>query len=164
MTPRGGEAAILEAQLRFHEAGGGRTWSPLDLGSYLPLPLCVTSGKPLGLSEPSIPVKEIRSPPFRLAKGHEVPGTEALLGESCWDRSRLYLFPSPAERGRPRVTRTCVSTCAVMQWPSHETKGSGAAAGRPGVGAGQGSLWFPLGKELLPSPARLCLHTGPLDE
>ena len=75
MTQTRGEAAILEARLWLHKGGTGGIWSPLDLRSYLPLPLCVTLGKPLGLSEPSMPIKEREAHPMGWQKASEVPGT-----------------------------------------------------------------------------------------
>lgn len=50
-------------------------WSTLDLRSNLPLPLFVTSSKPHGLSEPSMPIKETEAHAVGQQRASEVPGT-----------------------------------------------------------------------------------------
>lgn len=75
--------------------------SPLDLISNLPLPLCVTLGKPLGFSESSVPTKEMRSLPPRLAKANEVPGIQQMLCERCWIRGRLGHFGLQPREAEP---------------------------------------------------------------
>lgn len=103
--------------------------SPLDLISNLLLPLCVTLGKPLGFSESSIPTKERRNLPLRLAKANEVPGIQQMLCERCWIRGRLlFISVSSRERLSP-VTCPREPASRVGQWPSLEVKWKGAAAG-----------------------------------
>lgn len=161
MTQSWREAAVPAAQYGFTtgKAAGGRV---TQTRFYLSFLLCVTLGEPPGLSEPSMPIKAIRSPTHWVGTKQMYAKCQAHNGCSvgvAGSEPTGFHFPS-GERSEPRVTCVCPRAEGGRDQASG-LHGSGLVLEELGEGTGHSSIWSPPRKELLPSPARPWLINEP---